>query len=261
MGVITKIEPKGIELPRKLRVAAYARVSKDSERLMHSQAAQISYYSELIQSNPLWEYAGVYSDDGTSGVRTDLRKEFNRMLEDCENGKIDIILCKSISRFARNTVDLLETVRHLKDLGIEVRFEKENINSLSKDGEFMLTILASFAQEEIRSTSENLKWGIRKRFEQGIPCARARTIGYEWSGNDLILIPEEAAIVKRIFQCVIDKVSYAQIVKDFEREGITTVRGGHWTYGSIRDILHNSIYTGKLVLQKVFVEDPITWVQ
>lgn len=143
-------------------MAAYARVSMQSERMLHSLSAQVSYYSGLIQKNPDWEYAGVYADDFISGTNTVKRDEFKRMLADCEAGKIDIILTKSISRFARNTVDLLETVRHLKDLGVEVRFEKERIRSMDGDGELMLTILASFAQEESRSISDNVKWGIRK---------------------------------------------------------------------------------------------------
>lgn len=135
-------------------------VSAETDRLAHSLSAQISYYSELIQQNPEWEFAGVYADRFISGTRMERRAEFQRMIQDCEAGKIDIILTKSISRFARNTVDLLNTVRHLKELGIDVQFEKERIRSLSGDGELMLTLLASFAQEESRSISENVKWGI-----------------------------------------------------------------------------------------------------
>ena len=167
MPKITKIEPGIKALPAKKKVAAYARVSKDTERLMHSVSAQVSYYSDLIQKNPEWEYAGVYADSGITGTLVAGRSEFVRLLEDCEAGRIDIILCKSISRFARNTVDLLNTVRRLKEIGVEVRFEKEQINSMSGDGELMLSILASFAQEESRSISENVKWGIRKRFKNG----------------------------------------------------------------------------------------------
>lgn len=166
---ITKIEPTKIELPKLKKVAAYARVSVDKGRTMHSFSAQVSFYNNLIQKNPEWEYAGVYADLGISGTDIKNRDEFKRLLDDCEQGKIDIILTKSISRFARNTVDLLNTVRHLKELGIEVRFEKENINSMSGDGELMLSILASFAQEESISISNNVKWGTRKRFQQGIP--------------------------------------------------------------------------------------------
>ena len=141
MRKINKIEPTLPVLPTRKKVAAYARVSVETERLHHSLSAQVSYYSELIQANPEWEYVGVYADDGITGTKTSKREEFQRMLDDCEAGKIDIILTKSISRFARNTVDLLETVRHLKELGIEVRFEKENINSLSGDGEVMMLSL------------------------------------------------------------------------------------------------------------------------
>ena len=166
---ITKIEPTKIELPKLKKVAAYARVSVDKGRTMHSFSAQVSFYNNLIQKNPEWEYAGVYADLGISGTDIKNRDEFKRLLDDCEQGKIDIILTKPISRFARNTVDLLNTVRHLKELGIEVRFEKENINSMSGDGELMLSILASFAQEESISISNNVKWGTRKRFQQGIP--------------------------------------------------------------------------------------------
>ncbi len=145
----------------------YARVSMESDRLAHSLSAQISYYSGLIQKNPEWEFAGVYADRFVSGTSAERRAEFQRMLADCEAGRIDIILTKSISRFARNMVDLLKTVRRLKELGIEVQFEKESIRSLSGDGELMLTLLASFAQDESRSISENMKWSTRKRFEQG----------------------------------------------------------------------------------------------
>ena len=157
MKRVTKIELATPQIPTRKCVAAYARVSMETERLHHSLSAQISHYSELIQKHADWQYVGVYADDGISGTSTDNRDEFRRMIEDCEARKIDIIMTKSISRFARNTVDLLNTVRHLKELGISVRFEKEQIDSLSEDGELMLTLLASFAQEETRSISDNVK--------------------------------------------------------------------------------------------------------
>lgn len=156
MRKISKIVPITPIIAKRKRVAAYARVSKETERLMNSISAQISYYSKLIQSNPEWEYAGVYSDFAISGTGTGNRDEFNQLIADCEAGKVDIILTKSISRFTRNTVDLLETLRHLKSMGIEVRFEKENVNSMSSDGGLMLSILASFVQEEVQSMSENI---------------------------------------------------------------------------------------------------------
>mgnify|MGYP000446792924 FL=1 len=192
MPNLRKIEAAVPIIREKKKVAAYARVSMQSERMLHSLSAQVSYYSGLIQKNPDWEYAGVYADDFISGTNTVKRDEFKRMLADCEAGKIDIILTKSISRFARNTVDLLETVRHLKDLGVEVRFEKERIRSMDGDGELMLTILASFAQEESRSISDNVKWGIRKRMQNGIPNGHFRIYGYRWEGDELVIVPEEA---------------------------------------------------------------------
>ena len=147
---ITRIDAKKPDLLQRKRVAAYARVSMDTERLMHSLSVQVSYYSELIQNTPGWEYAGVYADEGITFRKSARRQEFIRMLADCEAGKIDIILTKSLSRFARNTVDTLNVVRRLKELGIEVRFEKERINSLADEGELLITIMASFAQEEVR---------------------------------------------------------------------------------------------------------------
>lgn len=179
MKKVRKIEPSLPILPKRKKVAAYARVSEEKGRTFHSMSAQISHYSSFIQKNKEWIYAGVYADEGITGT-TDNRTEFQRMIEDCEKGKVDIILTKSISRFARNTVDLLETVRYLKTLGIEVRFESENINSLSDDGELMLTLLASFAQEESRSISENVKWGIRKDFQKGIVNSFC-IYGYRWA--------------------------------------------------------------------------------
>ena len=170
MKKISKIEPKIPVQPKRKRVAAYVRVSRSTDRLLHSAAAQISYYNELIQNNPEWIFAGVYADTDISGLSTAARDEFTRLLADCDSGKIDIILCKSISRFARNTVDLLNAVRHLKEIGVDVRFEKEHINSLSEDGELMLTLLASFSQEESRSIVILLKkWRSivqTKRFEK-----------------------------------------------------------------------------------------------
>ena len=145
----------------------------------------------------------MHADDGITGTKTN-REEFQRLLGDCEAGKIDIIFTKSISCFARNTVDLLETLLHLKELGNEVRFEKERINSLSGDGEVTLTLLASFAQEEIISLSNNVKWGIRKRMEKGIPSGHFRVFGYRWESDQLVIVPEEAAILRRIFQNFLD---------------------------------------------------------
>lgn len=238
MRKISSLKPEIPLLPKRKKVAAYARASVNTDRLMHSLSAQVSYYSSLIQRNPEWEYAGVYADCGVSGTSIAHRSEFQRLLSDCEAGAIDLILTKSISRFARNTLDLLEVVRHLKELGVEVRFEKENINSLSGDGELMLTLLASFAQEESRSISENIKWSIRKRFEAGIPNGRFRIFGYRWNGDRLVVEPDEAAVVRRIYQNFLDGKSRLETERELAAEGIT--------------------YTGNLLFQKEYVCDPFS---
>lgn len=258
MKIISKIEPKMPALPTRKKVAAYARVSMETERLKHSLSAQISFYSSLIQKNPLWEYVGVYADDGISGTGTEKREEFNRMLADCNAGKIDIVLTKSISRFARNTLDILETVRHLKEIGVEVRFEKERINSLSEDGELMLTLLASFAQEESRSLSENVKWGTRKRFEKGIPNGKFKILGYVWEGDHLVIEPDGATIVKRIFQNFLDGKSRIETEKELDAEGLRSIKGNKMHDSQIKAILTNITYTGNLLFQKEYVVDPIT---
>ena len=261
MRKISRIEPKLPVIQARKKVAAYARVSRDTERLMHSVSAQVSYYSALIQKNPEWEYAGVYADMGISGTDTSRRGEFIRMLADCEAGKIDIILTKSISRFARNTVDLLETVRHLKDLGIEVRFEKEHINSLSEDGELMLTLLASFAQEESRSISENVKWGVRKRFQSGeIGAANKHILGYQYDEDEkkYVIIPEEAEAVRWMFKMYIDGVPLRGIAESMNSAGIRTTLGNDFQEASVRQLIFNEVYAGDIRRQKCYMADPIT---
>ena len=257
MRKITKLETKNIELPKLKRVAAYARVSVERGRTLHSYSAQVSYYNELIQKNPEWEFAGVYSDLGISGTGIEKRNDFKRLLQDCEEGKIDIILTKSISRFARNTVDLLNVVRHLKALGIEVRFEKEGISSLTGDGELMLSILASFAQEEVISTSNNIKWAIKKKFESGKPQCRYKIYGYRWDGDNLVIEPEEAKIVKLIFQMYLNKVSAERMEIELKKMGVIATNGGYFNIGTIRDMLLNITYTGNLLLQKSYTPNPL----
>lgn len=258
MRIINKIESKTPLMPCRKRVAAYARVSMETERLHHSLSAQVSHYSELIQKNPSWEYADVYADNGITGTKTNDRTEFNRMLADCEAGKIDIILTKSISRFARNTVDLLNAVRRLKELGISVQFEKEHIDSLTEDGELMLTLLASFAQEESRSISDNVKWGTRKRFEQGIPNGRFQIYGYRWDGDHLVIQPEEAEIVRLIYDNFLKGLSAESTEKQLEEMGVKSYKGQHFSNSSIRQILRNITYTGNLLFQKEYTVDPIS---
>lgn len=260
MRKISKIEPKAAAIKPKKKVAAYARVSRDTERLMHSASAQVSYYSSMIQKNPDWQYAGVYADYGISGTKVAKRDEFCRMLQDCEDGKIDIILTKSISRFARNTVDLLETVRHLKSLGVEVRFEKEHINSMSGDGELMLSILASFAQEESRSISDNCKWGIRKRFQSGeIGMANKHLSGYQYDEKQkcYMVVPEEAEMVRWMFRMYLDGTTLRNIAKNMNDAGYRTINDKLFNKSTVRQLLHNDIYAGIIRRQKSYIPDPI----
>ena len=241
------------------RVAAYARVSLETDKLTHSLSAQTSYYSKFIRQKPDWTLAGIYADSFISGTETSNRTEFNRLIADCELGKIDVVLCKSISRFARNTVDLLRTVRRLKELGIEVRFEKENINSLSEEGELMLTILASFAQEESRSISENVKWGIRKRFRAGTAKVRNKSVfGYRYDGERYVIVPEEAEAVRVIFRDYIDGVPLRKIAERLKQSGYAAPHGCSFSHTHIDYIVRNELYIGNIVLQKTFVKDFIT---
>ena len=258
MKKIELIETSIPQIKYKKRVTAYARVSAESDRLSHSLSAQVSYYSQLIQKNPEWEYVGVYADSFISGTSIDKRTEFQRLIADCEAGKIDIILTKSISRFARNTVDLLSSVRHLKSLGVEVRFEKENIRSTSSSGEIMLSILASFAQEESINNSENVKWAKRKRFEQGCPHAKFKIYGYAWEGEQMVIVPDEANIVKSVYREYLAGKSAPDIARELSRKGLTTRNGSRWSGTSIRYMLKNANYTGNLLLQKYYVENPLT---
>ena len=248
---ITRIEPTVATLTPKKKVAAYARVSVESDRLNHSLSAQVSYYSNLIQKNPEWIYVGVYADSGISGGDIRRRTEFKRLVEDCDAGKIDIILCKSISRFARNTVDLLETVRYLKSLGIDVWFEKENIQSLSADGELMLGILAGFAEEESRSQSDNAKWSIRKKFERGEQW-QAAAYGYRWDGKSFVICEEEANAIRVIYDNFLRDVPLRQTSRWLESHGYAC------SMFFIRYVLQNMVYVGDVLLQRYITENPRT---
>ncbi len=258
MRTVTRVEAPIPQMPQRKNVAAYARVSMETERLQHSLSAQISYYSELIQKHAGWQYVGVYADDGISGTKISRRDEFRRMVEDCEAGKIDIILTKSISRFARNTVDLLNTIRRLKELGVSVRFEKENIDSLSEDGELMLTLLASFAQEEVRSISENVKWGTVKRFQKGIPNGQMKIFGYEWVEGQLTIIPDEADIIHWMYREYMKGASRIEIGRALNEKGIFTRQGKLWVDSNVKVVLTNITYTGNMLFQKEYTVDPLT---
>ena len=255
MREIIKIKNKDLQPIKRKRVAAYARVSGGKDAQLHSLSTQISYYNSYIGSRGDWELAGIYADEAFTGTKEN-RPEFQRMLSDCKAGKIDMIITKSITRFARNTVTLLSTVRDLKSLDIDVFFEKENIHTLSADGELMLTLLASFAQEESRSASENQKWRIKKLFEQG-RATGGNMLGYRFKDGEFNVVPEEAEIVKQIFSDFLSGMGMNSIVKKMNHSGIPAKRGRSWSEKTISSILRNEKYMGDLLLQKCYHSDHI----
>ncbi|WP_041272556.1 recombinase family protein [Desulfitobacterium hafniense] len=241
-----------------LRVAAYCRVSTTQEQQETSYEAQISYYTEKIKSNPNWKFAGIYADDGKSATNTKKRNDFNTMIEDCLAGKIDMVITKSVSRFARNTVDSLQNIRKLKEKNIAVFFEKEGINTLEGSGELLITILSSQAQEESRNLSENTRWGLVRRFEKGIVSINHnKFLGYTKDENgELVIVPEEAKLVRRIFLLYLEGKSLAKICKILESEGIRTVTGlKKWCSGVIYKMLSNEKYMGDVLQQKSYTID------
>jgi len=235
------------------RVAGYARVSSGKDAMLHSLSAQVSYFSEFIQKNRGWVYVGVYADEAKTGTKEE-RKGFQRLLADCQAGKIDLVITKSISRFARNTVTLLKTVRELKSLGIDVYFEEQNIHTMSADGELMLSILASYAQEESRSASENQKWRVRKNFNEGIPW-NGTLLGYRYENGQYIIVPEEAEIVRQIYSFYSTGLGVMAIVKTLNANHLHTRNGNLWCKSSVMKVLRNYSYTGNLLLQKTFRGD------
>ena len=242
---------------KQINTAAYARVSSGKDAMLHSLSAQVSYYSELIQKNPEWRFCGVYADEAMTGTK-DNRENFQKMLAECRAGNLNLIITKSISRFARNTVTLLETVRELKDLGVDVYFEEQNIHSLSSDGELMLSILASYAQEESLSASENQKWRIRRDFEQG-KVSSLQMLGYKRNHDGVLeIIPGEAEIVRLIFNSYLSGMGKLAVANMLNEQGIPTKFGNEWTADSIRRILTNEKYCGELMLQKFYSENHLT---
>ncbi len=255
-----KIDPAGQEI-RKRRVAGYARVSTEQEQQQNSYQTQLDYYTAYINARPDWEFAGMYSDEGITGTSTKRREGFNRMVEDALAGKIDLIVTKSVSRFARNTVDSLSTVRKLKDAGVEVYFEKENIYTLDQKGELLITIMSSLAQEESRSISENTTWGQRKRMADGHGCLGfSHFMGYDRGPDgEFVINEEQAKIVRRIYSEYIDGRNTSQIAKGLTEDGIKTVTGkDKWSPSSILSILHNEKYKGDCLMQKYYVGDFLT---
>jgi len=247
--------------PRQLRAAAYCRVSTDQEEQLTSYEAQVAYYTDKIMSNPEWTLAGIFADEGITGTSVKKRTNFLRMIRLCRKGKIDIILTKSISRFARNTVDCLNYIRELKELGIAVIFENENINTMKADTEIIITMLAGFAQAQSESISQNVRWGKRQAFKSGkVSFQYSRIYGYERGENDKPrVVPEQAAVVRRIFQSYLAGSSVPDIKRMLEAEGIAAAGGKpQWSVGALQYMLRNEKYCGDALLQKTFVENCIS---
>lgn len=236
-----------------VRVAAYCRVSDLTGRLPGSLAAQVSYFHRLIASTPGWEEAGVYSDLGITGTSTAHREGFHAMMDAARAGEFEILLVKSVSRLARNTVDLLTTIRELKALGVAVRFERENIDTSTASGELLLTLLASFAQEESQSLSENVKWAIRKRFETGGTNSFV-LFGYTWAGERFVIQEKEAALVRRAYQEFLEGINPDNIADTLNAEGLRTRNGARFLGNGIRRWLENPRYKGCQMLQGTYVD-------
>ena len=253
-----RVQAGAVQEKPKIKVAAYCRVSTDSDEQATSYEMQVEHYTEYITKNPEWELVDIYADDGISGTNTKKREEFNRMIEDCMAGKIDMIITKSISRFARNTLDCLQYIRKLKDKNISVFFEKENINTMDTKGELLLTIMASLAQQESQSLSQNVKMGIQFRYQAGkVQVNHNRFLGYtkDDEGN-LIIEPDEAKIIKRIYREYLEGASLKDICDSLMADGILTGAGKkNWIPSTVHKILTNEKYMGDALLQKTITTD------
>jgi len=258
---ITKIDPVKqqvtLQLQPKNRVCAYCRVSSDSCEQKNSFTAQVEYYTALIENQENWQFAGIYADEAKSGTKLQKRDDFLRMMKDCEDGKIDMIITKSLTRFARNTVESIQALRRLKEFGVSVYFEKEHIDSLSEKSELMLTILSSLAQGESESISTNNKWAAIKRFQDGTFILGTPAYGYTKDGNgELIIHEDEAAVVRCIFREYLNGKGTYAIAKDLSEKGIPTIRSAEkWHDGVIKEMLLNPIYTGNLLHQKTMTTE------
>lgn len=254
MKTVSRIDP----IPRKqkkLRVAAYCRVSTDMDAQLESLEAQKSYYENYIGSRADWVLVGIYYDEGITGTKKDKRPDLLRMMEDCEAGKIGFVLTKSVSRFSRNTADCLELVRRLMELHIPIYFEKENLNTSEMEGEFLLSTLSSLAESESVSISENSKWSIQNRFQDGTYKLCSAPYGYRWDGKNLVVDPVQAKVVKRIFAEVLAGKGAGTIAADLNDDGIPAQRCDHWTSTSILGMLTNERYVGDALLQKTFTDE------
>lgn len=255
---VTILQPMVKPIVKK-KICAYARVSTSSNSQEESLENQTTYYRNKIEANPDYEFVGIFADSGYTGTK-DNRPGFQQMMTYCREGKIDLILTKSISRFARNTTIVLEYVRELKLLDIEIHFERENIQTLSKDGELMLAVLSSFAEEESRSASENVKWRFRKKFEQGeLLINTKRFLGYDKDAyGDLVINRKEAKIVGYIFEAYLSGKGTHKIAKDLNKNKIPTVTGTKWYDTTVLAILKNEKYKGDAWLQKTYTPNHLT---
>ncbi len=256
---VISIEPIKAKEKVKKKVCAYVRVSTFTSSQGESFENQSSYYERILSENTEYEFIGIFADRGLTGTKAN-REEFVKMLELARNGGIDVIFTKSISRFARNTVDLLEIVREMKLIGVEIRFEEEGINTLSGDGELMLAVLSSFAQEESKSVSENIKWMFKKKFEQGELLLNAkRFLGYDFDEyGDLVINLKEAKVVEYIFEEYLSGKGVFTIAKELNSKGVKTVTGGKWYENTVLYILKNEKYKGDALLQKTYTTDHLT---
>ena len=260
-ATVSKFTASPINSRKKRKVAGYARVSTDHDEQLTSYEAQLDYYTTLIKGHDDWEFAGMYSDEGITGTSVKKREGFQSMVADALAGKVDLIITKSVSRFARNTVDSLSTIRELKENGTEVFFEKENIWTFDSKGELLITIMSSLAQEESRSISENVTWGHRKRMADGkVAVAYSRFLGYD-KGEDgnLVVNPEEAKTIKLIYGEFLAGLSYRAIADKLTNLGIKTPGGkDKWNQGTVKSILQNEKYKGDALLQKSYIVDFLT---
>ncbi len=254
MKRITKIEAAK-DCMRKLRVAAYARVSTDSDEQLLSLETQKNHYERYIKARPDWDYAGLYYDEGITGTKKDKREGLLRMLADCDKGLIDYIVVKSVSRFARDTVDSVEMVRSLSEKGIHIYFEKENLDTGKMDGEFLLSVLSSLAESESRSISSNATWGIQKRFMNGSYKIGYPPYGYDNVDGKMVMNEDQAKTVRWIFDSVLKGMSLGAVAKELNARGTATKKGGRWTAYTISGMIKNEKYTGDALLQKTYTDD------
>ncbi len=257
MKKVTKIAQNTVDLTEhsKLKVAAYCRVSTDSDEQLVSLDTQIKHYESYINANPEWEFAGLYYDEGITGTKKETRPELLRMMSDCESRKIDLIVTKSISRFARNTTDCLELVRRLLALDVFIYFEKENINTGSMESELMLSILSGLAESESASISENSKWSIKRKFQNGTFKISYPPYGYDNVDGDMVLNKSQAKIVRFIFAEVLSGKGTHKIANELNRRKVPTKKGGRWTATTVRGMVGNEKYIGDAIFQKTYTDD------